>query len=163
MKIIGIDASTTCSGIGVIEDGKLVYHGTINMRKNKNSYDRVTNMMYEIGAFIIDVKPDCVYIEDSWTGKNAEITKMLSNIIGAVMYVCKVNDINFTKLNPSLWRSAVGITLDKKGKKVKRDELKKEAVKRVKRIYKIDCEDDEAEGICIAEAGWILQANDLFE
>ena len=163
MKVIGIDASTTCTGIAVIEDGELIYHGIVDMKKNKDAYNRVMNMMEEIGVFILNANPDAVYIEDSWNKQNIETTKMLSNIVGAVMYVCKSNKISFTKLIPSTWRSIVGIALNKNGKKVERDEFKKEAIKRVKRIYKIDCNDDEAEGICIAEAGWILQENNLFD
>lgn len=159
MKVMGIDASTTCSGVAVIEDGNLVYHDIIDMKKNKNADQRVMNMMGELGAMIQEHSPDALYIEDSWNKQNIETTKMLSNIIGAVMYVCRdITKCPFDKLIPSTWRSIVGIKLDDgHGKKIKRDELKREAVERVKKIYKINCGDDEAEAICIAEAGWILK------
>ena len=163
MKVVGIDASTTCSGIAIIEDGKLVYHDIIDMKRNKDSEKRVMNMMSEIGAFIINNSPDVVYIEDSWNKQNIETTKMLSNILGAVMYVCEENNIPFFKLLPSAWRSTVGIKLNKGGVKLKREELKKEAVDKVMKSHKIECGDDEAEAICIAEAGWLMQATDLFE
>lgn len=164
MKIIGIDASTTCSGIAVIEDGKLIYHDSINMKSNKNADNRVKQMMIELGGFIYDYAPAAVYIEDSWNKQNIETTKMLSNVLGAVMYVCEDVGCSFTKLLPSAWRSLVGIKLvSKDGHKFKRDELKKEAIDYVKKKYKIKCGDDEAEAICIAEAGWLSQCNDLFE
>lgn len=163
MKIVGIDASTTCSGISVVEDGNLTYHNIIDMKKNKNTEERVMLMMKELGCFIKQQSPDSVYIEDSWNKQNIETTKMLSNILGAVMYVCQENDIAFTKLIPSTWRSVVGIPLYKNGKKLKRDELKQEAVNRVAKSHKVKCGDDEAESICIAEAGWLMQETDLFD
>ena len=38
MKVMGIDASTTCSGVAVIEDGNLVYHDIIDMKKILDVY-----------------------------------------------------------------------------------------------------------------------------
>lgn len=164
MRIIGIDASTTCSGIAVIDDGNLIYHTIINMKANKNTDQRVKNMMWELGKIIKEYNPNALYIEDSWNKQNIETTKMLSNILGAVMYICQELGCSFTKYIPSTWRSMVGIKLDDgHGNKVKRDDLKKEAITRVKKIHKISCGDDEAEAICIAEAGWLSQSNDLFE
>ena len=164
MKVIGIDASTKCSGIAVYEDGKLVFHNVIDMSKNKDTDARIMLMIVELGLFILKESPDAVYIEDSWNKLNIETTKMLSNIIGAVMYVCAEKKIPFTKLIPSTWRKIVGIPLyDKNNKKLKREELKQEAIKRVKKMYKINCNDDEAEAICIAEAGWLMQDTDLFD
>lgn len=156
MRVMGIDASTTCSGIAVIEDGKLIYHDAIDMKKNKDAEQRVKNMMSELGAVIKEYSPDALYIEDSWNKQNIETTKMLSNLLGAVMYVCQDLGCEFTKMLPSVWRSLTGIKLcGKNGSKLKREELKKEAISKVKRTYRIVCGDDEAEAICIAEAGWL--------
>lgn len=163
MKIAGIDASTTCSGIAINENGKLTFHDTINMKNNKNSEKRIMDMMGELGAFILDYSPDAVYIEDSWNKQNIETTKMLSNILGAVMYVCEENGIAFVKILPSVWRATVGISLTEGSRKLKREELKQAAIDRVARVHKIKCEDDEAEGICIADAGHILHTDNLFE
>lgn len=163
MRIMGIDASTTCSGVAVIDDGKLVYHTIVNMKSNKDTDQRVKNMMCELGEKIKEYSPDALYIEDSWNKQNVETTKMLSNILGAVMYVCQEVGCTFTKMLPSAWRSLTGIKLcAKNGSHLKRNELKQEAVSRVKKVYKIDCNDDEAEAICIAEAGWLSQSEDLF-
>lgn len=165
MRIMGIDASTTCSGVAVIEDGKLIYHDAIDMKKNKDAEQRVKNMMSELGEIIKAYSPTAVYIEDSWNKQNIETTKMLSNLLGAVMYVCQDLGCEFTKLLPSAWRSLTGIKMvGKGGTHLKRTELKQEAVSKVKKNYKIDCGDDEAEAICIAEAGWLSQDSEcLFE
>lgn len=165
MKVMGIDASTTCSGVAVIKDGELIYHDAINMKSNKNAEQRVRNMMSELGAMIKEYSPDAVYIEDSWNKQNIETTKMLSNVLGAVMYVCQECGCEFIKLLPSAWRSIAGIKMvGKNGSHLKRDELKQEAIKKVKKNYKIICGDDEAEAICIAEAGWLSQDSEvLFE
>ena len=57
MKVMGIDASTTCSGVAVIEDGKLIFHDTINMKSNHDADQRVKNMMSELGALIKEYSP----------------------------------------------------------------------------------------------------------
>lgn len=163
MRIMGIDASTTCSGVAVIDDGELLYHDIINMKSNKDTDQRIRDMMWKLGEKINLFRPDALYIEDSWNKQNVETTKMLSNILGAVMYVCQEVGCSFTKILPSAWRKITGIKLcAKNGSHLKREELKQEAVSRVKKVYKIDCNDDEAEAICIAEAGWLSQADDLF-
>ena len=165
MRVMGIDASSTCSGVAVIENGKLIYHGIIDMKKNRDAESRIRNMISELGKSIDKYSPDVLYIEDSWNKQNIETTKMLSNIVGAVMYACMEREISFHKVLPSVWRSVVGIQMNKENNvKVKRDELKLEAVIRVHELYKIKCNDDEAESICIADAGWSMETErDLFK
>ena len=164
MRIAGIDASTSCTGVAINDNGKLIYHNKIDMKNNKDAENRMLNMMYEIGKFIKEYSPDVVYVEDSWNKQNIETTKMLSNIIGAIMYVCRENNIKFIKILPSSWRKTIGITLAEGKVKVKRYKLKDEAVNKVFETHGIKCGDDEAEGICIADAGYLLQQGvDLFD
>lgn len=163
MKICGIDASTTCSGFAIFEDGKLVRHEIIDMKKNRNTEERILEMMFELGDLIKTEKPDVLCIEDTWNKQNIETTKMLSNVIGAIMYVCYDLDCEFNKYLPSVWRSAIGLKLSEGKHKLTRPELKQEAIDYVNKTYGVKCNDDEAEAICIAEAGGVLHdGDDLF-
>ncbi len=80
---------------------------------------------------------------------------MLSNVIGAIMYVCEETGCGFNKFLPAEWRKIVGLPMGKK----KRAELKAEAVAYVKEQYGLDVGDDEAEAICIGEAASIVTEN----
>lgn len=163
MKICGIDASTTCSGFAIFDNGKLVKHGKIDMKKNRNTDNRISEMMFELGDLIKTNKPDALFVEDSWNSVNIEITKKLSNVVGAIIYVCYETDCEFNKLLPSAWRSTVGLKLAEGKHKMTRQELKQEAIDYVAKTYGVKCGDDEAEAICIAEAGNILcSTEDLF-
>ncbi len=163
MIIMGIDASTKCTGYGIVDsDGKLITHGVIDFKSEKDIDVRIDNMIKNLIDLIKVLKPDVVYIEDSWkAGKvlNIETTKKLTNIIGAVRCLCIENKSLFNSVYPSEWRSAIGID---GGKGTKREEFKERAVKWVKQKFDIDVSDDEAEGVCIAYAGNIMN-NSMFE
>ncbi len=152
MRIIGIDASTKCTGMSLFENGKLVEHVVIDLSKEKDSEARMSLMMKRIGDILKRWDGHVLFIEDSWSAANVEVTKKLSNILGAIMYVCVETGCGFNKFRPSEWRKVIGLPLGKK----KRAELKAEAIQYVKDTYKLDVNDDEAEAICIGEAASII-------
>lgn len=152
LKIIGIDASTTCTGLALFEDGKLKEHLAINLKHVKSADVRIPMMMVEIADVLKRWDGHALFVEDSWSAANVEITKMLSNVLGAIMYVCARTGCGFNKFRPSEWRKVVGLPLGKK----KRAELKAEAIEYVKNTYGIEVGDDEAEAICIGEAASIV-------
>ena len=162
MKICGIDPSTTCSGVAILEDGKLAVHEIFDMKKNRDAFNRTETMIFELGDFIQTHKPDVVYVEDP-NGKSVKIAKMISNVIGGIMYACYVLGCDLEVLTASQWRSALGIRLTKGGKRLEREELKAEDIAWVQKKYGIKCGDDEADAICIANAGLLLYGNELFE
>lgn len=159
LKICGVDPSTTCSGIALLEGDELVEHQILDMKKNKDTLDRTQNMIFELSDFISHYSPDIVYVEEP-NGKSVKVVKLISNIIGGIMYACYCNDADFHVVTASGWRSTLGIPLTKNKTRLKRDELKAEDIRWVKEHYKFDCGDDEADAICIAHAGLIFQEND---
>lgn len=163
MIILGIDASTKCTGYGIVNsDGELITHGAIDYTSEKDIDVRIDLMMKALINLFNVLNPDIVYIEDSWkAGKviNIQTTKKLTNIIGAVRCLCLQHKCLFNSVYPSEWRSVIGID---GGKGTKREEFKERAVKWVKKKFDIDVSDDEAEGVCIAYAGNIMN-NNMFE
>lgn len=162
MKVCGIDPSTTCSGVAILDDGKLVAHEIFDMKKNRDTFDRIETMIFELGDFIQKHKPDVVYVEDP-NGKSVKIAKMISNVIGGIMYACYVVGCRLAALTASQWRSALGIRLTKGDKHLTREELKAADIAWVQKRYGIKCGDDEADAICIANAGLLMCGNELFE
>lgn len=152
MKIIGIDASTKCTGMALFEDGKLKEHLTIDLSHVKDSDVRIPMMMVEIADVLKEWDGHVLFVEDSWSAANIEVTKKLSNVLGAIMYVCARTGCGFNKFRPSEWRKIIELPLGKK----KRAELKAEAIQYVHDNYKLDVGDDEAEAICIGEAASIV-------
>ena len=151
MRFCGIDASTSSTGFAILDDGKLVFQTTISLKNIKDQQTRINQMMVSLGHLIKEYNPDCLFVEDSWKA-STEVTKLLSYIIGAIMYICIATNTGFNKLRPSSWRKAAGVEQGKK----KREELKKEAIERVKKEFNIDVGDDAAEAILIAKAAFIL-------
>lgn len=162
MKICGIDPSTTCSGVAILENGKLAAHEIFDMKKNRDAFNRIEIMIFELGDFIQKHKPDVVYVEDP-NGKSVKIAKMISNVIGGIMYACYSVGCDFQVVTASQWRSALGIKLVKDGKRLEREGLKAEDIAWVHNMYGIKCGDDEADAICIANAGLLLYKSELFE
>ncbi len=152
MKIVGIDSSSKCTGMSLWTDGKLTEHLAIDLSSEKDADYRMSLMMKRIADVLKRWDAHVLFVEDSWSAVNIEVTKKLSNIIGAIMYVCVETGCGFNKFRPSEWRKVIGLPMGKK----KRAELKAEAIQYIKEHYGIDVGDDEAEAICIGEAASII-------
>lgn len=162
-KILGIDASTRCTGYAVVNTAdKLLLHGVIDFKSVTDIDERIDGMIERLIEIFDNENIDICYIEDSWKGgqaQNIQTTKKLTNIIGAVRCLSIEHGCLFNSVYPSSWRSAIGID---GGKGTKREEFKQRAIEWVKQKYSIDVSDDEAEAICIAYAGNIMN-NKMFE
>lgn len=162
MKIIGMDPSTTCSGYALLEDGELIDHGIVDLKRNKNSIDRIENMIFELGDYIRVNKPQVVCAEEP-NGNNMKIARMISYVIGGIMGACYDVDAEFLYIKASEWRKLIGVPLVKNGVHLKREQLKPEDIAWVKERYGFDCGDDEADAIGIANAEFLRRSESLFE
>lgn len=146
--LCGIDSSTTRTGVscyinGVYKDCVLIDH------KDCKELDLRTSLMINSIIEQLDkYKPDIIVIEDDWNKNNAQTTKALSEIIGAVHGYSISNKIYFHKMLPATWRSYLGFDIGNK----KREELKQMAIDYVDKKYNLKVNDDTAESCCIAEA-----------
>ena len=168
MVILACDLSTNNSGLASISsDGKLNSYTNIDLHKNKDTENRIDQMIMEIDKYVNQVSPDICYVEDAWGGgsfRNVATTKKLTNIIGAVRHMCLQNGCKFKTIMPSAWRSAIGLD---GGRSTKRDEFKQRSIEYVRKKYGIDAQEDAAEAICIATAAFLLETKEdttaLFE
>ena len=159
MKVLGIDASSKRSGVAAY-DG--ITHTTLlfDHSKEENVDVRINLMMLELGKTIEKIKPDKVYIEDTFSKNNIDTTKKLSNIIGAVRYVCAKNKIEYKLILPSSWRKVLNLD---SGKNTKRQEFKQRAMEYIQKNFNEELSEDVCEALCIAEAGYILENDSLFD
>lgn len=154
MKIVGIDASTNKTGIAVFKDGKYIEHTLIDCHKEKDAFKRIPMMANEICKYLDTVFDiDVIIMEKSILKTNIDTVQKLSNLAGAVMLYAFQNNIKFEHPTPPEWRKKIGL---EQSKKVKREVLKLEAIEAVKREYKINVTDDEAESVLLARSGFNL-------
>ena len=165
MKIIGIDASTNCTGIAVFQDGEYIAHTLIDLHKIKDPDKRIPKMMIEICKCIKEYGADKIIMEKSMLKSNIDTVQKLSNIAGAIMFYATTKSIEFQHVYPTEWRKRVGL---QQSSKIKREILKEEAIQAVKQEYNLNVKDDEAEAILIARSGFdlpqiIIEKDDIWE
>lgn len=152
MKVLSLDASTNKTGVALFKDNQYITHILIDKHKIKNTMERVSAMMTDICNVLNKYQPDKVIMEESMMTTNISTVKLLSYIAGSVISWCAQNNVEFKFMLPSEWRKKVGL---RQSKKIKREELKQEAMNAVKELYGLDVTDDEAEAILIARSEFI--------
>lgn len=110
---------------------------------------RFKSMSKAIWKFLDTYKPDILYIEETYSAKNAQTTKILTRLQGVVYSWCMNNDCEFNTILPSKWRKYLNF-IQSSG--IKREQLKEQSIKYVLEHYNLNVTDDEADAICIADA-----------
>lgn len=153
MKLMGIDASSKCTGISFFANDKLKMYHKIDLKKIKDTDERLKKMLLEIISYIDKEKPEVIYFEDVWMGNNPSTSQLLSQLLGGIWGYCMIKGIRFNKIKPSAWRKI----LDFKIGRLKRDELKALSIEYARKEFNIEADDDEADAICIGKAGLNLE------
>lgn len=145
-RMISIDSSTKKSAYAVFDNGEYCTSHLIECEE-ENMDQRFKTMSLNLIHILEANKPDIIYIEDTVVPRNVQTQRFLTRLQGVVYGYCAINNCEFNAIRPTEWRKLVGIDQGKK----KREELKQEAIGLVKKLFKIDVNDDEAEAILI---GW---------
>lgn len=157
MVIMGIDSSTNSTGWGVINTKytgsmRLIGYGTITPKSSKDDYiDKIINIVKELNYIIEDYNPEMVIIEEMNVARNMKTARILSGLITSIEIMLRKKEYLYEKLTPSQWRKGVEI----KGKT--RQELKNASQIYVVKNYNEIVKEDEADAICIAEAGSFVE------
>lgn len=149
-KLIGVDSSTSKTGISIFVDGDFIGTHLIDTSKIKNTTEKFSKMCIGIIQKLSIERPDIVVIERMHTVRNADTFRKLCKILGVVQGWCILNNCEYIELSPTEWRKSI-LDKDEKAPR-KREELKKWSVDKVKKKYDIVVEDDVADAICIGEA-----------
>lgn len=152
MVILGIDSSTTSTGWAVIDtkfdnELRLIDYGVIKP-KQVETIDRIINISNELKEVLRNFRPEFVVIEEMNVTRNMKTIRALSGLLTEIEVMLRNRQALYVKMTPSEWRKKVGIKC-----KNDRETLKKASVDYAFEKYNENVSDDEADAICIAEAG----------
>lgn len=148
-KMVSLDTSSTKTGYAIYINGKLDKSGTYDLSKMKEN--RFENMCISLSNFIKKQEPEIVVVETTAVTRNAQVQRMLTEIIGVCRGCALTMGAEFVELRPTQWRKAV-CNKDEKPPKV-REELKKWSYDKVKEAYGVTPHtDDESDAILIGQA-----------
>ena len=143
---MALDASSTCTGWSVFEEGKYVESGFIDLHKDKDAEHRIYEMAKNIGDKISYYKPHKIILEDTYSSPNVSTLKLLANLAGAIKFYCYLHNYEIETVYPSEWRKFLHI--QEKG--AKRNELKNKAFNIcIDQLGLDDLKEDQAESVCI--------------
>lgn len=149
MRFIAFDQSSNCTGWSLWEDGHLIKHEIIDLKKEKNSDKRFAEMVLQIYKVIREMKPSLVVIEEVAQQQNVLTVKILARLQGAIIGYCTAHSIAIKIVEPSHWRSVLEF---QQGRGVKREDLKWQALEYVRATYGLQLPEDMAEAVCIGAA-----------
>ena len=148
-SVLSFDQSTKISAFSYWIDSKYIESGYIDLHTIKDTSERVRAMGVELCKIITKYSPDKVVMEEVAQQSNALTLKLLARIQGIIIGFCAAHNIETYIIEPSKWRSKLDFS---QGPKVKREELKAQAIKYVKDVYGLELPEDECEAICIGDA-----------
>ena len=131
-------------GWALFENNKLIEYGVEKLGDEKTTYERILHPATKFAKRLIEkTKADMVVIENIQYQSNMATYRKLALLQGALICLFDENDILYSIVEPSKWKSFCKI----KGKK--RQEQKENAIKFVKENFDIDVTSDEADAICM--------------
>ena len=158
IKIIAFDQALGKTGVCTIDDNT-VYHSLIDVSKVKDVNERSMMMRQIIQSRIKNNHPDLVVIEDVALQRSAKTVIQLAQLQGAIIGACDIFNIPYEISKPSEWRKTLGF---KQGR-MKREELKQQAIDYVAEHYGERVSSDEADAMCIAKAAQLRLENKIIQ
>lgn len=149
-KLISMDTSSNSTGVAIFVDGILSHHFLIDLKKIKNTEDRIKEMVKQIYKIIENEKPDIIVTEMTVVTRNAQAQRNLTMILGAIYGKCIEDNIWHCSLRPTEWRSLIDTNKKPKGRK--REDYKEWSINIVKDKYSIEANDDICDAILIGRA-----------
>lgn len=150
-KLISLDTSSSKTGWAYYENASYKKSGVIDFDTKElkkkyqgNSEQRLEDMCLAIISLLREYSPDIIVIEKLNVGRNMIAVRHLAKVIGVVYCYSILNNCFYYEIQPSQWRSQIGIQSTKKD----RATLKKEAIDYVRNTFGLDVADDEADSIC---------------
>lgn len=159
MKILTIDASTRSTGWSIGQNNNLQQHGYI-IASSKEVRKRIIKMRDELSKIIKNNNIDKIIMQEVRPEYNSHTNKVLMWLQAIIIIVAyEINPkIEYEFINASQWRAALKI---KQGRGIKRDQVKTSDIQYVKNKYNITVNDDEADAICIFDAYWEKNNNEI--
>ena len=168
MRYVGIDASSSCSGLALFEDKKLIDSTKVKSDKGMGFREASCQMIERVTPIILEYKPDIIYMEDvpTFTRQGGNGGNILQPLValGAVQGIFYLElkyrlGCNIEFLDLTAWRQGLGF-LNGSATERNRDHQKDKAVKFVNEMFGLDLyyqlgkksvkdDDDQAEAIAL--------------
>ena len=149
-KLISLDTSSSSTGVAIFIDGILSRHFLIELKKIKNTDDRLKEMVKQIFSIIEEEHLDIVVTEMTVVTRNAQAQRNLTMILGAIYGKCIDKDIWYHSFRPTEWRSQIDTTRKPNGRK--REDYKEWSCKVVEDMYGFTVNDDVSDAILLGRA-----------
>lgn len=149
-KLISLDTSSNSTGVAIFVDGNLTHHFLIELKKIKNTDDRIKEMVKQIFSIIEKEEPDIIVTEMTVVTRNAQAQRNLTMILGAIYGKCIDKDIWYHSFRPTEWRSQIDTPRKPKGRK--REDYKEWSCAVVEDLYSITTNDDVSDAILLGRA-----------
>jgi Holliday junction resolvasome RuvABC endonuclease subunit len=164
LKVLGLDQSSNINGY-CLYDGEIVEYGKIELKRmclaEADYIDRIIELIKILGIQMSEFNPDIIGLEEvtlqqdsgfgskrnSYGALGFNTFKKLTEVVGNLKVLSRVNNVSVITVYPSEWRSVYGISKDRKL-------AKKEAVDIVNELFGLNLnykDDDVAEAILIAK------------
>ena len=165
MKVLGLDESTNVNGY-CLYDGDIVEYGKLEIKRaclpNDDYIDRIIELIKLLGIQMQEFEPDIIGLEEvtlqqdnkgfgtkkaSYGARGFKTFRILTENIGNIKVLSRVNGIDVITVYPSEWRSPFGISKNRK-------QAKKDAINIVNDLFDLELgkkDDDVAEAILIAK------------
>lgn len=156
---MGIDASSSCTGVSVFVDNELVHYEAIRPEGN-DWRDRLFHEGPALSQIIQKYKPNKIYMEDVPLKVSGGLKTLviLGGVQGFIYGVAASNGVPIEFVSPTSWRSIVGL-FDGTTEGKKREVLKRKAIEMANEKFGLELkwvspsskrnEDDIAEAILI--------------
>ena len=146
-RLVAFDQASNHTGYSVFDDAKLIKWGLLDASGlGDNTKARIKDMIRQINEVLSTYNPDLVIIEGVMGQANTHVLIVLAQLQGCIIRMCDAAGIDYVIYEPTVWRSQLSFA---QGKKVKRAELKAQAVEFIRKAYKLMVEEDVCEAICI--------------
>lgn len=158
MTVVGIDASTSCTGYSVFRDGQLIDYGAI-APKSSDWRERIMMESLSLRKLLSAYNPDILYAEAMPLKPGNKTLEKLGAVHGVLLCLCAELNLKPIFLLPSVWRREIGL-FDGTREGMKREVLKEKAILMANDLFDLDLvwaganskksQDDIAEAILIA-------------
>ena len=169
--ILGIDVSTSITGFAVIGEEQVVYYGSVDLRKEKDTFAKAIAVKKKLMDILVEFPISHIYIEQPFTffnsgGSSAKTMAKLQMFNGIVSWITyELFEIKPEYVTAMAARKLCGIKVPR-GQKAKQVVL--EHLLDSEQDFKIEYTNrgnpkpesyDRADAIIVAKAGYKLQQN----
>jgi len=106
IRVLAIDPGTRHTGIAILENGDLIYHGVVTLRKGRSPHETLRHGRKVILRFIRDYRPNIISVEKTFFANNRN--SALLNVFGdEIRAIGRRKELKVFAFAPSAVKKAV--------------------------------------------------------